>query len=65
MFGLGWFTMVEVWGGLGNIYFSCMNGLVWIQVGSQPISRANAGRGGAHHAAGWGQLPHLLPARNP
>ena len=40
MFGLDWFTMVEVWGGLGNIYFPCMNGLVWIQLGSQPISRA-------------------------
>ena len=41
MFGLGWCMAVEVWIGVGNINFPYENGLLWVQLGSQPTCRAN------------------------
>ena len=39
MFGLDWFVVVVVWSGVGNISFSCENGLVLIWFGFVPICR--------------------------
>lgn len=39
MFGLGWCMAVEVWIGVGNINFPYENGLLWVQLGSQPTCR--------------------------